>query len=79
MALHFETAKIEIEKRGGCGMIFFSEPGFTAEDGPEVRDYIRDQREHHRAKTFEAEYKALLDRHEIPYDERYVFDSEIVG
>ncbi len=45
----------------------------------EVSEYIRTQPEHHRVKTFEAEYKALLDRHEIQYDERFVFDSEIVG
>lgn len=46
---------------------------------PEVETYIRGQRNHHRLKSFEEEYRALLDRHEIQYDERYVFDREIVG
>jgi putative transposase len=40
----------------------------------EVRDYIRKQRHHHRIKTFLEEYRALLDRHEISYNERYLLD-----
>ena len=40
----------------------------------EVEDYIRKQREHHRFKTFQEEYRAFLDRHEIAYDERYLWD-----
>ena len=40
----------------------------------EVEDYIRKQREHHRLKTFQEEYRAFLDRHEIVYDERYLWD-----
>jgi|SRR6516225_6565700 REP element-mobilizing transposase RayT len=39
-----------------------------------VKDYIKMQREHHRVKTFHEEYQALLDRHEIDYDERYLLD-----
>ena len=38
-----------------------------------VRNYIRNQREHHRVKTFQEEYIKLLQLHEIPYDDRYVF------
>lgn len=41
---------------------------------PEIETYIRDQREHHRVKTFEEEYRAFLDRHEIDYEEKYLFD-----
>jgi len=40
----------------------------------EVAEYIRNQREHHRYKTFQEEYRAFLDRHEIAYDERYLWD-----
>jgi REP element-mobilizing transposase RayT len=36
--------------------------------------YISNQREHHRTRTFQEEYRALLDRHGIDYDERYVWD-----
>ena len=40
----------------------------------EVEAYIRDQREHHRLKTFQEEYRAFLDRHGVEYDERYLWD-----
>lgn len=39
-----------------------------------VRDYIRNQEEHHRRMTFEEEFIALLEKHKIEYDPRYVFD-----
>ena len=35
--------------------------------------YIQNQAEHHRVKTFQEEYKKLLDEYGIEYDERYVF------
>jgi len=41
---------------------------------PDVRTYILNQRDHHRVVTFEAEYLAILRKHEIQVDERYVFD-----
>jgi putative transposase len=37
-------------------------------------NYIRNQREHHRVKTFEEEYVAFLKAHDIQFDPRYVFD-----
>ena len=39
-----------------------------------VRAYILNQREHHRAKSFEEEFRQFLERHGIPFDERYVWD-----
>lgn len=39
-----------------------------------VRDYILAQKDHHKARTFEAEYKGLLHRHNIDFDERYFWD-----
>ena len=39
---------------------------------PEVIDYIRRQREHHEKMTFQEELIALLERHGIEYDERYI-------
>jgi hypothetical protein len=41
---------------------------------PEVEAYIRSQREHHNVKTFQEEYRAFLDKHEVEYDERYLWD-----
>jgi putative transposase len=40
---------------------------------PQVIRYIQNQREHHRKKTFQEEYLELLKRHEIQYDERYLW------
>ena len=39
-----------------------------------VRNYIAEQREHHRRKSFQEEYRALLERHGVEFDERYVWD-----
>jgi REP element-mobilizing transposase RayT len=35
--------------------------------------YINTQEEHHRERTFEAEYRALLKLHNIEFDERYLW------
>lgn len=37
-------------------------------------DYIASQEEHHRTVTFQDEFRAFLQRHNIPYDERYIWD-----
>jgi len=34
--------------------------------------YIAHQQEHHKTMTFQEELVALLDKHEIEYDERYI-------
>jgi len=39
-----------------------------------VVKYIGNQREHHRRKTFQEEYRDFLARHQIPYDEKYAWD-----
>jgi REP element-mobilizing transposase RayT len=41
---------------------------------PDVTIYIARQWEHHRSMTFEDEYRMLLVKHGIEYDERYVVD-----
>ncbi|PQO28236.1 IS200/IS605 family transposase [Blastopirellula marina] len=41
---------------------------------PEVRQYIENQKQHHTTRTFEEEFLAFLERHELEYDPRYVFD-----
>jgi REP element-mobilizing transposase RayT len=35
---------------------------------------INNQKEHHRKRTFEEEFLELLDKHNVQYDPRYVFD-----
>ena len=42
-------------------------------DLPSVAAYIRGQREHHRTKTFQEEYREMLKRHDIEIDERYLW------
>ena len=41
----------------------------------DLRQYIANQREHHRRISFQDEYRELLKRYEIVYDEKYVWDS----
>jgi putative transposase len=36
--------------------------------------YIRSQSQHHRKMTFQEEFLALLNKHGIAYDERYLWD-----
>jgi putative NIF3 family GTP cyclohydrolase 1 type 2 len=36
--------------------------------------YIEKQMEHHKAQSFEDEYLALLAKHEVEYDKKYVFE-----
>lgn len=40
-----------------------------------VYKYIENQEEHHRKKTFKEEYIADLNKLEVPFDERYVFED----
>ena len=57
--------------------------GFAWQDGygafsvsksnlPQVIEYIAKQREHHATQSFEDEYRALLTRRGVPFDERYL-------
>jgi REP element-mobilizing transposase RayT len=41
---------------------------------PAVRTYILDQENHHRKISFQDEYRSLLQKYEIEFDERYVWD-----
>ena len=40
----------------------------------QVKAYIARQKEHHRKMTFQEELRALLRKHQIEWDERYVWD-----
>ena len=39
-----------------------------------VTRYIERQEEHHRREGFQEEFRQLLSRHQVPYDERYMWD-----
>jgi len=39
-----------------------------------VQQYIVDQKAHHQQKDFKTELLGLLDKHEVEFDERYIWD-----
>ena len=41
---------------------------------PIVRDYVEHQEEHHLQLSFQDEFRTLLTKYEIDFDERYVWD-----
>ena len=55
--------------QGGFGAFSYSRSQIDR-----VIKYILNQEEHHRKKTFKEEYLELLDKFEIEYDERYLFE-----
>lgn len=38
-----------------------------------VAQYIANQREHHRHRTFQDEYREFLKKHDLEFDERYIW------
>ncbi len=48
--------------------------GVSKSNIPEVEDYIRRQKKHHRKLTYKKEFLAFLRKHGTDYDERYVWD-----
>jgi hypothetical protein len=38
-----------------------------------VYEYIARQQEHHKARSFKEEFIMLLRKHQIDYDERYIW------
>ena len=43
-------------------------------DADQVVAYIATQAEHHRKRTFQEEYRLLLEKYQVAFDERYVWD-----
>jgi len=41
---------------------------------PDVIQYIQSQRDHHHRHTFQEEYLAFLKKHQISYEEKYLWD-----
>jgi REP element-mobilizing transposase RayT len=44
-----------------------------------IRKYIRNQKEHHRTKTFQEEYVDFLERHDVEFRLDYLFEDEHHG
>ncbi|MDA0835703.1 MAG: IS200/IS605 family transposase [Planctomycetota bacterium] len=48
--------------------------GVSFSDLARVKRYIANQQEHHRRQTFKEEFLELLRRHDMEFDERYLWD-----
>ena len=55
--------------QAGYGAFAVSQSNVTA-----VRQYIAAQQKHHRKNSFQDEYRAFLQRHNVTFDEKYVWD-----
>jgi REP element-mobilizing transposase RayT len=53
----------------GYGAFSYSQSNFG-----NVIDYIKNQKEHHKKKTFQEEYKAFLKKFNIPFEDQYLFE-----
>ena len=78
-----ETLKIAsskwIKTKGRSFADFHWQSGYGAfsvsqSDADGVVDYIRDQAAHHEKMTFQEEYRGMLERYHIEFDEKYVWD-----
>ncbi|MBK9731316.1 MAG: IS200/IS605 family transposase [Chitinophagaceae bacterium] len=68
-----------IKTKGSNYSNFYWQDGYGAfsvnpSDIDRVIKYITNQKAHHSKKTFQDEYRAMLKRYEVEYDERYVWD-----
>ena len=68
-----------IKQMGGEAEHFYWQNGYGAfavspNQVDAVTRYIANQHQHHQAKNFQHEYRGLLKRYKVEYDERYVWD-----
>ena len=78
-----EEAKTEttkwLKKQGPQYADFHWQSGYgifsvSESNAEQVKQYIANQAEHHKKKSFQDEYRELCQRHGIEIDERYVWD-----
>jgi len=62
-----QAAKFQWQRGYG---LFSVSPG----DFEVAKQYVANQEEHHRKMTFQEDLRRLLRKHNVPYDERYVWD-----
>lgn len=43
-----------------------------------IKKYIEDQHEHHRSEGFQDEYRGILRKNRIEFDERYLWDQDVI-
>jgi putative transposase len=62
-------ALAEFQWQAGYGAFSVSQSNVDA-----VKAYLANQEAHHRTKTFQEEFREMLSRHGLEWDERYVWD-----
>ncbi len=55
--------------QAGYGAFSIGESGV-----PALKGYIAGQKERHRTRTFQQEFRAFLSKYNVAFDERYVWD-----
>lgn len=68
-----------IKKKGDDYKSFYRQDGYGAfsvnpSETDVVANYISNQKEHHRTKTFQEEYRSFLKKYKVDYDERFVWE-----
>ena len=68
-----------IKSKGSELVAFHWQSGYGAfsvsqSDADVVVTYIRNQAKHHQQMTFQDEYRRLLERYQVAFDERYMWD-----
>src|SRR5262245_56819690 len=59
----------DFHSQNGYGAFSIGQSGVDA-----LKKYIARQKEHHRKKTFQEEYRDFMAKYRVEYDERYVWD-----
>jgi putative transposase len=67
--LSIRTCRFEWQKGYGAFTVSYSQIG-------SVRQYIQNQREHHKTRTFEEEYIKILELHDVAFERCYLFEKE---
>jgi putative transposase len=62
-------ALVKFHWQDGYGAFSVSESNRSA-----AQAYVEGQEQHHRRRSFQEEYRLLLEKHGVPFDERYVWD-----
>ena len=73
-----ETNEFVNQKKWNCGQFAWQDGygvfSYSHSHIDNVVKYILNQEEHHKKKTFRDEYKDLLKKFNVPYEDKYLFD-----
>jgi putative transposase len=66
--IHDELQRTDFAWQEGYGAFTVSQSNLEP-----VAEYVRNQEEHHRKRTFQEEHREFLEKHGIEFDERYIW------